>query len=741
MKVILPYKDKPLLILGDFNLNLFEYDNNTHIDEFVNSMISNSLFPLVNKATNFFRGSSTLIDHAWTNILNNSTKCDVVDMSTSSHKPLLSSIPTKLKHFIDKAASNSTNLKLHNINTDSLNNFSNDFDSFLSTRSYKHSELIKDSTVVKSTFSDFHSTLTHLYNKHIVVDKVFKSNRNKYEKPWITTGLAKACKVKSKLHNIWIKSRGTMKENAAKTNYKSYRSKLKKLIQQAELNYFRNKFDNSSGNIRKAWSVINSIRCKIKNNILPNFIDTNGVIVTNRREICSKFNEYFVNVARNLNSDKYNNLDVPDYKQYLRNSVNNSLFLSPITDNEIHDIIISLDSNKSSDISLKLLKALCNSFCPILLYLFNSCMLSGTFPDELKIARVIPLFKSGNRNLMSNYRPISILPTLSKIFEKLIHTRIYHFLDENQVLYNYQFGFRKAHSTVHAVQTAIHSVTKALDTTYQCMGIFIDFSKAFDTIQQNILLDKLYNYGVRGIAHTLISSYLSNRKQFVYYDNECYSALEDINVGVPQGSVLGPLFFILCVNDIISCAEASVEFILFADDTNIFIYAPTSEELYCKANKVLRQLKSFIDANYLHINLKKSKYIHFRSNRQNTISNTVYYDIFQLEQVPNIKFLGIIISKTLVWNEHIKSVTRKLSKITGSLYKIRRCIPEAMLRNVYYALVNSQLMYGISIWGSGGSISNLHCLFSAQKKCIRSLFRVKRIGIMCPGHTKSSFTT
>ena len=532
-----------------------------------------------------------------------------------------------------------------------------------------------------------------------------------------------------------------MKEDAAKTNYKSYRSKLRKLIQQAELNYFKNKFSNASENIRKAWSVINSIRCKSKNSKLPNFIDTNGVIVTDRREICTKFNEYFVNVAMKLNIVKYNNVDAPDFKQYLRNSVNNSLFLSPITDNETHDIINNLDSNKSNDISPKLLKALCNTFCSILTYLFNSCMLTGTFPDELKIVRVIPLFKSGNRNLMSNYRPISILPTISKNFEKLIHVRLYQFLDENRVLYNYQFGFRKAHSTVHAVQTAIHSVTKALDTSYQCMGIFIDFSKAFDTIQHNILLDKLYHYGVRGIAHKLISSYLSNRKQFVFYDNECYSAVEDINVGVPQGSALGPLFFILYVNDIISCAEASVEFILFADDTNIFIYAPTSEELYCKANKVLRQLKSYIDANYLHINLKKSKYIHFRSNRQNTISNTVYYDNFRLEQVPTIKFLGIIISETLVWNEHIKSVTRKLSKITGSLYKIRRCIPKAMLRNVYYALVNSQLMYGISIWGSGGSISNLRCLFSAQKKCIRSLFRVKRISIMCPGHTKSSFTT
>ena len=413
---------------------------------------------------------------------------------------------------------------------------------------------------------------------------------------------------------------------------------------------------------------------------------------------------YFVNVAKNLNADKYSNLDAPDFKQYLRNSITNSLFLSPITDNEIYDIINSLDTKKSNDISPKLLKALCDSFCSILTYLFNSCMLSETFPDELKIARVIPLFKSGNGNLMSNYRPISILPTLSKIFEKLIHVIIYQFLDNIHVLYSYQFGFRKAHSTVHAVQTSIHSVTKALDTSYQCMDIFIDFSKAFDTIQHNILLDKLYHYGVRGIAHKLISSYLSNRKQFVYYDNEFYSAVEDINVGIPQRSVLGPLFFILYINDIISCSESSVEFILFADDTNIFIYAPTSAELYCKANKVLRQLKSYIDANYLHINLKKSKYIHFRSNRQNTISNFVFYDNFRLEQLQTIKFLGIIVSETLVWNEHIKSITSKLSKITGSLYKIRRFIPKLMLRNIYYALVNSQLMYGISIWGSGGSV-------------------------------------
>ena len=135
---------------------------------------------------------------------------------------------------------------------------------FLCSCNYKYSEPIKDSIVVKSTFSDFYSTFTQLYNKHIVVDKVFKSNRNKYDKPLITTGLAKACKVKFKLHNIWIKSRGTMKENAAKTNYKSYRSKLKKLIQQAELNYFNSKFNNASGNIKKLGLLLIPYDVKVK---------------------------------------------------------------------------------------------------------------------------------------------------------------------------------------------------------------------------------------------------------------------------------------------------------------------------------------------------------------------------------------------------------------------------------------------------------------------------------------------
>ena len=185
--------------------------------------------------------------------------------------------------------------------------------------------------------------------------------------------------------------------------------------------------------------------------------------------------------------------------------------------------------------------------------------------------------------------------------------------------------------------------------------------------------------------------------------------------------------------------DDSVKIILFADDTNIFISASTAEELYRKANMVLFKLKNYIDANYLHINLKKSKYMHFRSSRANISTKDLFYENFKMEKVTSIKFLGIIISETLTWDDHIKSLNNKLSKISGSLFKLGKCLPKDLLRPVYFALINSQLIYGISIWGSAGSTTSLATLFSAQKKSMRTLFRIRRISKNCPGHTKPHF--
>ena len=255
---------------------------------------------------------------------------------------------------------------------------------------------IADSHKIKSVFSEFYSKLTNIYSKHISVKKELSSKGNKYDKPWISTGLAKSCKAKNKLHNAWIKSRGTNSESFYKAKYKPYRSKLRKLIRMSETNYFKSKFTKTCGDIKKAWSVINSIRCEINSSTFPSFLDINGLIISNRRIMCSEFNNYFTNVASNLNKSRYTNITPPDFNSFLNNPLSSSIHLSPISSLEIENIIKKLDDHKSNDFSSKVLKQLLIPFSRSLSYLFNSCVLTEVFPNELKVVKERP---GRNRNL------------------------------------------------------------------------------------------------------------------------------------------------------------------------------------------------------------------------------------------------------------------------------------------------------------------------------------------------------
>ena len=230
-------------------------------------------------------------------------------------------------------------------------------------------------------------------------------------------------------------------------------------------------------------------------------------------------------------------------------------------------------------------------------------------PDQLKIAKVCPIYKSDDKAQFANYRPISVLPSFSKIFEKVMFNRLTNYLDSKQILFQQQFGFRQNHSTDLAVTDMYNKISNAIDLNKFAIGVFIDLSKAFDTLDYDILLKKLDHYGIRGTTLAWLKSYLTNRKQFVRV-NEILSDNMSLSCGVPQGSILGPLLFILYVNDIANCSKL-LHFILFADDTNLFYSNENLVDLVNTLNLELIKLSEWFQCNKLSINVSKTKFMLF----------------------------------------------------------------------------------------------------------------------------------
>ena len=449
----------------------------------------------------------------------------------------------------------------------------------------------------------------------------------------------------------------------------------------------------------------------------PSSILIDKKLETDPTKIAEGFNTYFSSIAKKLQQNCFvgNN-----FTKYLTEPLDHNFLFKSVDVGEISIIIDSLENSKATgpnSIPSEILKVIKYNICNPLKEIINLSFATGVYPDQLKIAKVIPIFKNkGDLLIVSNYRPISLLSNINKIFEKLVYSRLYSFLTLHNCIYELQFGFRAKHSTNHALLSITERIRDALDNSNYACGIFIDLQKAFDTVDHQILLKKLEHYGVRGLSNNWFKSYLTNRQQFVSI-NGFNSSNKNMDYGVPQGSVLGPLLFLIYINDL----EKSIKFCTthhFADDTNLLYVNKSLKKIQKYVNLDLKFLCKWLKANKISLNASKTELIIFRDPRKKSMHDLkIKIDGKRLTPSKYVKYLGVLVDCHLNWHAHEMELHSKLSRAVGMLSKIRYFVKYDTLHMIYYGIFSSILTYGSQIWGQhNGIVKKLQTL---QNKALR----------------------
>lgn len=506
--------------------------------------------------------------------------------------------------------------------------------------------------------------------------------------------------------------------------YKKYKTVYQNVLKSAKRMSINNYINNAKNINQAVWRVVKQETCKSKPLNSVTLIRNNKGDNVIGKEAANVINNYFIDLPIDLlknNLNIYNNTEIHRTTYRFDNSALNSSindFWCPTNENEVEIIIRKLKNKKSNDIyniSNFLVKNTYKYILKPLTYICNESLTSGIIPAKLKNARISPLYKSGDRGLPENYRPISCLPIFSKILEGLVLNRLNAFLDKTRLISPCQFGFRSHTSTNQALFEYLDAVFQSVDKKEKVIGVFADIKKAFDMVCHEILLHKLNAYGIKGVPLTWFKSYLTDRHQRVELESNGvfhFSHWAKVRFGVPQGSILGPALFIIYINDLPD-KFVSTRVVLYADDTTLMIKHKCMMELQSLCNSSLVLLDNWLKNNMLYLNTCKTKFIDFRNK---TDRLTLKIGDTNIESTSNSKMLGIIVDDQLTWKYHIKHVINKLCTAVYALRKLYKLLDTNVLRTVYFAYIQSVLSYGLIFWGGS---SELEDVFVIQKWAIR----------------------
>lgn len=692
-------------IMGDFNYNLL-LESDSDIDSFIDIMHSFSYYSLINRPTHITKNSATCIDHIWTNVCDKRINCAIISECPADHLPVVQC------SLLEKHISNQFESLLRKFNEKNMENFlykMNDTD-------MSHLLDIQDPD---TCFNKFFEIFSAIFETCFPVEK--SSRKNCKYKPWYDQELKKLNIAKQKLYKKLIKTNDTGSTSNCRMKYNKCRNLYDRCLLARKSQYYKLQFIRHKNNIRAVWKSINELLGRTKNKNC-----TSSVEMVSDRDMANKFNMHFSGVAQKL----IDQLPQSSNKSYLgRNCSANSIYLKPTFPMEIKRIIRDLKPKSSfgfDGIPSKIIKLLPVHFIDVLTHICNLSMTNGKYVDHFKMAKVIPLFKKGDKSDFSNYRPVSLLPSFSKILEKVLYSRFSNFFNQNDTLYSQQFGFRRKHSTAMATNIAVHKITQGFELNEYTMGIFLDISKAFDTIDHSILVDKLSHYGIRGIALEWVESYLQERKQIVQFNNSLSNNVCAIRHGVPQGSVLGPLFFLIYINDLPNCLE-SAEPIMFADDTKLFLSDKNLNNLIIRANKDLDNINKWMICNKLSMNVDKTKYMLFHPQKAKSIpiEESLLLNDRVVERVREHTFLGLIFDENLSWKSQIKNVLKKIRINLGVTARIKNCANRSTLIAIFQSLILSHIRYCGSVW-LHGNVTLINQLQSTCNQFLRLIFGKRR---------------
>ena len=695
--------NKTVIIAGDMNINLTDDDVSTSID-YLTMLQSYNYLPVITKPTRFPTDSNSFvrastIDHIF---LNKLVPFDSLIFwnDFSDHCPTVLRLESFMMH------NNNDMLKTFSFRPYSDANFNK-----LENKMYATNwTSLLSSSDVNTQFNKFLSYLDRCYcDSFPLKTKTISEKRQKNS--WVSGETLQMIRLKSNYHKLFINGIISRAEN------NRLRNKMNKKIEKDKKLYFRNLFENARNNMKKSWGIIRSLSGINSNKSDYKKIFEEAPPDESHVDTLNRFNNFFSTIGERLSSD-LNSINNFEPSPQTHNS--NNFYLFPPNQSEILNIISNLKITKThlNSMPVRIFKSLKNILVIPVLILLNNSFTTGIFPDSLKVARITPIHKNGNFTTPNNFRPISSLPFMSKIYEKFIARRLLKFLAKYKILSPKQFGFQSGISTCDALINLTEEIYRALDNKEHYISTLVDIKKAFDCVDHAILLKKLENYGIRGLPLDWFKSYLKDRKCYLEM-NGIISNENTFNISVPQGSILGPVLFLIHINHL-PAFSTLLDCQMFADDTVVSYSGSDISEVTATVTSELDKLSNWMCENKLTLNPSKTEML-LVSNRihdQNNLSISFCNENISFS--PSCKYLGVYLDHKLNFKVHIEHVTKTIARYTGILYKIKQYLPLKARLNYYYGYIYPYLNYNILIWG-GTNASTLKPLITQHKRSVRTI--------------------